>query len=363
MKILNEKIAIEAVVIGAGVVGLATARQLAQIGLEVALVDEWESFGTQTSSRNSEVIHAGLYYSSGSLKAKLTLTGREMLYEYCSEKDIGHAQIGKAIVATERSEIERLSQLERQAINNGCDEIFRLSKHKAQQLFPDFSFEEGLISPRTGIIDSHALMVNLLADFQNAGGMFAPKTKITDIKLCDRTVEVITSDNTLIEAKYVINAAGLGAIDLLGEKNSDAENYYVKGDYFSYSGSIPTKKLIYPLPIKFGLGIHLTWDLQGNARFGPSSEPCQELDYSVCETNKAKFVTEIKRFWPNLDASKLQPSYSGIRPKVKLGGTVAEDFQIFQRCRRDAKVINLIGIDSPGLTCCMSMASHVTTLF
>jgi len=359
---LSEKVATDVLVIGAGVVGLAIARQLAKSGLEVALVDQSGSFGTQTSSRNSEVIHAGLYYSTDSLKAQLTLIGREMLYEYCLEKKIGHAQIGKVIVATGHSELERLSLLEQQAFNNGCEEVFRLSKQEAQQLFPDFALSECLISPRTGIVDSHALMINLLNDFQSAGGLFAPNTTVAGIELHARLAEAITEKNILIEAKYIINAAGLGAIDLLQEKNSDAENYYVKGEYFSYTGSIPTEKLIYPLPTEFGLGIHLTWDLQGNARFGPSSEPCHEIDYSVCESKKAMFVEEIRRFWPGIDASKLSPSYSGIRPKVKVRGAVAEDFQIIQSCESDAKVINLVGIDSPGLTCCLSMASHIEKL-
>lgn len=359
---LSEKVSIDALVIGAGVVGLAIARQFAKTGMQVALVDESGTFGTATSSRNSEVIHAGLYYPTGSLKAALTLSGREMLYEYCREKNIDHAQIGKAIVATRHSELERLNFLEQQALNNGCEEVFMLSEWEARHLFPDFSFNECLMSPRTGIIDSHTLMINLLSDFQGAGGVFAPKTKVNGVALHDRVVEVLTESHTLIEAKCVINASGLGAVDLLQEKYNDAENYYVKGEYFSYNGAIPTEKLIYPLPSEFGLGIHLTWDLQGNARFGPSSEPCQEINYSVCESNKAMFVEEIRRFWPGIDASKLSPSYSGIRPKVKVNGALAEDFQIIQSCESDAKVINLIGIDSPGLTCCLSIASHVEKL-
>ena len=350
----------DVVVVGAGVVGLAVARRFALAGLEVVLLEKEPTFGTGTSSRNSEVIHAGLYYPTGSLKADLCLSGREKLYEYCGERRIPHKQVGKLVVATDSDEVTKLEAIHQQALANGCHEVGLLGGKEFNREQGALRAKAMLLSPRTGIIDSHQLMLNLLGDLENFGGVVAYKTEVRSIAVSGRGALVCLEENTELEAACVINCAGLEAAQLLTSSESDYGVRWARGDYFSYAGRVPFQRLVYPVPQPGGLGVHLTVDLTGAARFGPDVTWVDEIVYTVDSTKRERFSEAVTRYWPGCDASKLSPSYSGIRPKVTRHGEVVGDYVLVrQGADSQAKVLHLLGIESPGLTSCLSLADYV----
>ena len=348
------------VVIGAGVVGLAVARRFALAGLEVVVVEQEQTFGTGTSSRNSEVIHAGLYYPAGSLKANLCLTGREQLYQYCNERRIPHKQIGKLIVAADAEEAIKLEAIFQQAEANGCDEVALLSGKEFDRERGALKAVAMLLSPRTGIIDSHQLMLSLLADLERAGGMVAWKTRVKSIAGSTQGALVLLDKKIEVNAACVVNAAGLGAAEFLPNSDSGYGTRLAKGDYFSYSGRIPFDRLVYPVPQTGGLGVHLTLDLGGAGRFGPDVTWVDEVDYSIDSTKRNLFFDRIKKYWPDCDIEKLSPAYSGIRSKATHHGEIIGDFLfVTERAEPQSKIIHLLGIESPGLTSCLSIADHI----
>jgi L-2-hydroxyglutarate oxidase LhgO len=334
---------VECVVIGAGVIGLAVARRLAQAGREVIVLEAAEGIGTVTSSRNSEVIHAGIYYAAASLMARMCVSGKLALYQYCRDHGIPHRNCGKLIVATTPKESEKLQSIRAHAEANGVLDLQTLSGVDARALEPALNCDAALLSPSTGIIDSHAFMLALRGD---AGGA-APMS---------------------LECRLLINAAGLGAsavarsidgmpIDLIPPA------YLAKGNYFSCSARAPFSHLIYPVPEPGGLGVHLTLDMAGQARFGPDVEWVDAIDYAVDPARAERFYPAIRRYWPTLPDGALMPSYSGIRPKIVPPAVAVQDFLI-QGPREHGVdgLINLFGIESPGLTSSLAIADYVAEL-
>jgi L-2-hydroxyglutarate oxidase LhgO len=358
------------VVAGAGVVGLAIARALAAAGREVVVLEKAGSFGTQTSSRNSEVIHAGLYYPSGSLKARLCVEGRDKLYRYCASRGVAHRRCGKLIVAVDRDQIPALEALARQAAENGVADIEPLSGSCVRHLEPELKAAAGLYSPATGIIDSHGLMLSLLGEAEAGGAVIAYNTEITEARLAGKGVEILVNGETrpALTAALLINAAGLQAPALAGRiRGFPAEHvpqsWLARGCYFSMTGRTPFRRLIYPLPEPGGLGIHLTLDLAGQARFGPDVEWIDAIDYRVDPARAQAFAASIRRYWPALDPSRLSPSYAGIRPKLSGPGLSSADFRIDGPADHGGlPIIHLYGIESPGLTASLAIADHVVAL-
>lgn len=360
---------IEAVVIGGGVVGLACARRLAISGISTIVLEAESSFGQGASSRNSEVIHAGLYYHPGSLKAKLCRSGRDLLYDYCLLRNIGHSQIGKWIVASNVSQIAQLHQIAEVARLNGCDEIHWLSGSEAQEQEPALIAEKVLISPRTGIIDSHEYMISLLADFESNGGIFIPNSRVTSGRAVYNQIElqVDGSETCEIKANMVVNAAGILAPSLARNLGSASvpempSQGFAKGNYFSLSGKAPFKRLIYPVPEPGGLGVHLTLDMNGRARFGPDVEWVTQLNYSVDPDRKDSFSREISKYWRNFDPSRLAPDYAGIRAKINSGIGFSDFIISAPKDNGIQGLVNLFGIESPGLTSSLAIAEEVAEI-
>lgn len=352
--------------IGAGVVGLACARELAMNGFETYVLEKESSFGNGISSRNSEVIHAGLYYPTDSLKAKLCVEGRKLLYEYCRSRNIPHKKIGKWVVAKKAQE-EKLLSIYQQALANGCHEVAFIDKIEALRIEPELSADLILNSPETGIVDVHSLMMAFLSDFESDGGHVIFNSEVSSWGLNDRGVSITLNDadHTTIQAKYVVNSAGLYAVPLLEKlvgfpKDLIPPYWYVKGNYFSLAGASPFSRLIYPLPEKDGLGVHLTLDLGGKAKFGPDVEKVTELDYGVSSERAFSFVQAIKCYWKNINIDLLQPNYSGIRPKIGRGDAGYDDFIIQDQTKHKiAGLINLLGIESPGITASLAIADVI----
>ena len=351
----------EVLVIGAGVVGLAVARRFALAGLEVLLVERETTFGTQTSSRNSEVIHAGLYYPTGSLKAQLCLEGREKLYQYCETRGVPFAQIGKIVVASGVDESVRLLEIHAQAMSNGCSEVRMLSSKEACDERGELNAESILFSPKTGIIDSHQLMISLLGDFERAGGTTSWKSEVSELEASSTGITARFDDGVEVEAQCVVNASGLSAEGLLSrELASDYGLRLAKGDYFSYSGNVPFKRLVYPVPEPGGLGVHLTIDLGGACRFGPDVSWEQTESYEVDGSKAEVFFEAIRRYWPKCQRDRLMPAYSGIRPKAIYRGNLVADFLVLsERTTGSPRIVHLLGIESPGLTSCLALADYV----
>lgn len=348
------------VVVGAGVIGLAVARRFAIAGLEVLLVEKEATFGTGTSSRNSEVIHAGLYYPSESLKARLCLPGREKLYEYCRERGVPYKQLGKLVVATTADEVMELEAIQQQALENGCEEVHLLGHAEFKREQGALSATAMLLSPRTGIVDSHQLMLSLLGDFERHSGLVAWRTEVKSIGSSGQSVSVNFGLDANVNASCVINAAGLGASGLLGNSEKRYGVRLAKGDYFAYSGKIPFGRLVYPVPQRGGLGVHLTLDMNGAARFGPDVTWVDEIDYSIESSKRDLFFTQIQKYWPGCESTKLCPSYSGIRPKVTFENELLSDFaMVWESDDAQSKIMHLLGIESPGLTSCLSVADYV----
>jgi L-2-hydroxyglutarate oxidase LhgO len=361
---------VECVVIGAGVIGLAVARRLAQSGREVIVLEAAEGIGTVTSSRNSEVIHAGIYYRSGSLMAQMCVAGKQALYRYCRDRGIPHRNCGKLIVATTPKETEKLQSIRAHAEANGVTDLQTLTREAAQALEPALHCEAALFSPSTGIVDSHAYMLALRGNAEEAGAAFAFHTPLLGAKARSGRIELDAGGEApmSLECKLLINAAGLGAIAVARhidgmpvEKIPPA--YLAKGNYFSCSARAPFSRLIYPVPEPGGLGVHLTLDLAGQARFGPDVEWVDRIDYAIDPARAERFYPAIRRYWPELPDGALMPSYSGMRPKIVPPAVAVQDFLI--QGPRDHGVdglINLFGIESPGLTSSLATADYVGEL-
>jgi L-2-hydroxyglutarate oxidase LhgO len=354
---------LDCVVVGAGVVGLAIARSVARSGRQVVVLDAESQIGTHSSSRNSEVIHAGIYYPEKSLKARLCVRGRDMLYRYCATHGIAHQRIGKLIVATGEAELPKLDALRQQAALNGVDDLQFITAEEARKIEPNVESVGALLSPSTGIVDSHALMTALQAELEESDGVVVLNSRVSNVNPFEDGIEFQVGDERF-ECVTLINSAGLGAVELMSDALCLADNaptmHLAKGHYFSYQGKSPFGHLIYPLPSGGGLGIHATNDLAGVARFGPDVIWVDSLDYEFDESRKADFVAAIKNYFPDLDADRLIPGYTGIRPKLHGPDEPAPDFLI--QGERDHGVrglVNLMGIESPGLTASLAIAEHV----
>lgn len=362
---------VDAVVVGAGVVGLAVGRALAAAGLETIVLERENGIGSGTSSRNSEVIHAGLYYPTGSLKARLCVAGRHRLYPYCEARAVPHRRCGKLLVAT-GGQTTQMEAIERQARINGVDDLRRLSADEAREMEPALNCTGALLSPSTGIIDSHGLMLAYQGDLERAGGMLALCSPLQRAFLCatGHVLEVGGETPMEIAAGIVVNAAGLWAPGLAGRFGGLATQHvpaahHAKGNYFSLAGRSPFSRLIYPMPEKAGLGVHLTLDLAGQARFGPDVQWLPDgdpdgLDYQVDPSRGDVFYAAIRTYWPGLPDGALQPAYSGVRPKLHTASEPANDFVIQGPGDHGvAGLVNLFGIESPGLTASLAIADEV----
>jgi len=359
---------VDTIVIGAGVVGLAVARALALAGREVMVLEAADAIGTGTSSRNSEVIHAGIYYPAGSLKARLCVVGKALLYDYCNERGIPHRRCGKLLVATAGTEVAQIDGIIAKAAANGVDDLVRLSAAEARALEPALACVAAVHSPSTGIVDSHALMLALQGDLENAGGLVAFNTAVVAMAFTRDGIVVRTADGTELLAARVVNAAGHGA-PALARKTGGLRAalvppaYYAKGNYFTLSGRSPFSRLIYPVPQAAGLGVHLTIDLGGQAKFGPDVEWVDSADDLVVDPRRGDgFYAEVRKYWPALPDGALQPGYAGVRPKISAPDRPAADFVIMgPGVHGIPGLVNLFGIESPGLTSSLAIADWVRT--
>lgn len=358
---------IDCVVIGAGVVGLAVARALALAGREVVVLEAADAIGTETSSRNSEVIHAGIYYPTGSLKARLCVAGKEALYAYCAARGIPHRRCTKMIVATHPGQIASLEKIAAQAAANGVDDLRMIDGAAARAIEPELSCDAALISPSTGIIDSHSLMLAFQGDAEANGAVLAFLSPVlaAEIRNDGIDLEVGGAEPMRLRARLVVNAAGLGAQRVAGAiAGLDPVHvpplHYAKGNYFSLTGRSPFSRLVYPVPEPGGLGVHISIDLAGQARFGPDVEWIDALAYDVDPRRADKFYAEVRRYWPGLKDGALQPAYAGVRPKLGPAGTQAADFVIQgPDIHGVGGLVNLFGIESPGLTASPAIADAV----
>lgn len=361
---------VDALVIGGGVIGLAVARALALSGMDVVIAERAQQFGMETSSRNSEVIHAGIYYPPGSLKAQLCVEGRDRLYAFCEERGVAHRRCGKFIVATQESQVPGLEKILANARASGVDDLQWVDGDTVRALEPDILCERAILSPSTGIIDSHGYMMALLGEAEAHGAILACQTEVTAIRRdgSNWAIHVDGGDEPALVARRVINCAGLWASAIAGlvegmDKAHVPATRYAKGCYFSYTGSTRFRHLIYPVPEPGGLGTHLTLDMAGGARFGPDVEWIDTLDYEVPPSRHAKFLAAVRAFWPGVDPEKLQPAYSGIRPKISGPDDPAADFRFSAPDEHGVPgVFNLFGIESPGLTASLAIAEHVRAL-
>ncbi len=360
---------VQCVVVGAGVVGLAVARALALRGMEVMVLEAADAIGTGTSSRNSEVIHAGLYYPPGSLKARLCVEGRNMLYAYANERGIGHQRCGKLLVATAEEQRAGLQSIYERAQANGVTDLCWLDRDQARALEPALECVAALHSPSTGIIDSHGLMLALQGDLENAGGLVVLNSPLAQARIAQGAIELIASDSTRLLAQYLINAAGLHAPRLAHAfEGLDPAHIpkarFAKGSYFTLAGKAPFKHLIYPAPEAAGLGVHLTLDLGGQAKFGPDVQWVDSAeDLRVDPRRGDAFYAEVRKYWPALPDGALAPGYAGMRPKIHGPHDRAADFCIQgQATHGISGLVNLFGIESPGLTSALAIGEHVAQI-
>jgi L-2-hydroxyglutarate oxidase LhgO len=362
---------VDTLVIGAGVVGLAVARALASSGREVIVLEAEDAYGSVTSARNSEVIHAGLYYPTGSLRARLCVRGKALLYDYCATRGVPHRRCGKLIVATADEELPALQALERQAQANGVHDLQWLDEAAARALEPALSCRGALLSPSTGIVDSHGFMLALLGDAERDGAVLALRSPVERAEVTPQGIVVQVGGDApaTLRAQRVVNSAGLGApalaraIDGLDPRHVP-QDHLAKGCYFTLAGRAPFTRLIYPAPGAAGhLGVHLTLDLGGQARFGPSFRWVDAIDYRVDPAEANGFYGEVRRYWPALPDGALQPGYAGVRPKISGPGEPAADFRIDGPAHHGvAGLVNLFGIESPGLTSALAIADEVEAL-
>ena len=360
----------DCVIVGAGVIGLAIARRLAQAGREVIVLEAAEGIGTVTSSRNSEVIHAGIYYKAGSLMARMCVAGRHALYRYCNAHGIPHKNCGKLIVATTAKETEKLQSIRSHAEANGVLDMQVLSGEAARALEPALNCDAALLSPSTGIIDSHSYMLALRGDAEAHGAAFAFHTPLLHAKARAGRIELEAGGEApmALECDLLVNAAGLDAPATARQIEGMASDkipqaYLAKGNYFSCSARAPFSHLIYPVPEPGGLGVHLTLDMAGQARFGPDVEWVDHIDYAVDPARAERFYPAIRKYWPTLPDGALMPSYSGMRPKIVPPAVASQDFVIQSPPQHGVEgLINLFGIESPGLTSSLAIANHVGEL-
>ena len=367
---------VDAVVVGAGAVGLACARALALAGRETIIVESTDGIGNGTSSRNSEVIHAGLYDAPGSLKATLCVAGRRLLYPYCETHGVGHRRCGKLVVAASAAQIEALRAIEARALANGVEGLRWLGGAEARALEPALNAEAALLSTVTGIIDSHSLMLAYLGDVEHAGGALVVRSPVEGATVTSDGIVLRVGGDEPIEllAGAVVNAGGLFAqslarrIDGLDAGTIPRERF-AKGNYYALTGRSPFTRLIYPVPEPGGLGVHLTLDLAGQARFGPDVEWLEPglapdaIDYAVDPARGERFEAAIRRWWPGLPEHALAPAYSGVRPKLANPGEPARDFVLQGPDGHGvAGLVNLYGIESPGLTASLAIAAEVARL-
>ena len=361
---------VDCVVAGAGVVGLAVARALALAGREVIVLEAAEGIGTETSSRNSEVIHAGIYYPKGSLMARTCVAGRRLLYAYCAEHGVPHRNCGKLIVATNDDESARLTEIKGRAEANGVEGMRLLSAAEATALEPNLRCTAALLSPATGIIDSHSYMLALLGDAEGAGAALAIHSPVQRGRVVESGIEIEVggAEPMNLHCRLLVNSAGLHAPALANliegmPSNRVPHAYYAKGNYFSLAGRSPFSRLIYPVPVPGGLGVHITVDMGGQAKFGPDVEWIDGIDYSVDPHRADKFYAAVRKYWPDIKDGSLQPGYAGIRPKTVPPGAPAQDFVIQGPAEHGvAGLINLFGIESPGLTASLALAEQVRDL-
>jgi L-2-hydroxyglutarate oxidase LhgO len=359
---------VDAVVVGAGVVGLAVARALAYRGHETLVLEANDQFGTEVSSRNSEVIHAGIYYPKNSLKARLCVAGRDSLYAFCEQHGVGHRRCGKLIVATREQQLADLDGISYAAGANGV-EVWRLSRAEALAVESELNCVGALYSPATGIIDSHAYMLALLGQAESRGATLACNSRVTRMWLDPAGASIaINADAPTLRARYVVNCAGLRAPEVahategLGREHIPPA-FFVKGNYFSLIGRSPFRRLVYPVPEPGGLGVHLTLDLAGRARFGPDVQWVHDSDYGVDRQRAEHFYDAIREYWPGLADGALQPAYAGMRPRITGPTQPAADFRIDgPEVHGITGLVNLFGIESPGLTASLAIAEHVAEL-
>jgi L-2-hydroxyglutarate oxidase LhgO len=357
---------LDAVVIGAGIVGLAVARALATSGREVVILEAEDAIGTHTSSRNSEVIHAGIYYPQGSLKALSCVEGKNLLYEYCVAHAVPHRRSGKLIVAADDSQLLELEKIQQKAHANGVTDVVWMTRGQALALEPELSCVAALYSPSTGIIDSHALMLAYLGDAEAHGAMLALRSSLDRAFVRNHGFELHVDGSDPIGCSILINCAGLRAPTVAKKMEGyraelAPREFYAKGNYYSLARRSPFSRLVYPVPEPGGLGVHVTLDLAGQARFGPDVQWIERIggkeDYAVDPRRAERFYAAIRRYWPALPDGALLPGYSGIRPKTAGPGEPAPDFQIQgPRQHGVCGLVHLFGIESPGLTASLALA-------
>jgi len=356
---------LDAVVIGAGVVGLAVARELALAGSEVVILEAEDAIGTHTSSRNSEVIHAGIYYPKGSLKARSCVAGKELLYEYCVAHGVPHRRAGKLIVASDQNQIGELEQIQKKAHANGVSDVVWMTRPQALALEPELACVAALYSPSTGIIDSHALMLAYLGDAEARGAMLGVKSPLVAADAVDDGFVLHIEGADPVKCRRLVNSAGLRAPSVAKRiegypADLAPPEYYAKGNYYSLNRKSPFSRLVYPVPEPGGLGVHVTLDLAGQARFGPDVEWVERIDYQVDAKRSERFYAAIRRYWPGLPDGALLPGYAGIRPKTAGPGEPAPDFAVQgPRMHGVPGLVQLYGIESPGLTASLALAAMV----
>ena len=356
-------------IIGAGVVGLSIAKFCSEQGYSVVVLEQESRAGEGISSRNSGVLHAGIYYPENSLKTKFCISGNRLLYEYANDKRINHKRIGKYIIASHENDIEKLHKIYNQGIKN-LVEVDLLSNRKMKEIYPDLKIEEAIFSPNTGIIDVPELISALEGDIQHNGGLISFKTNFIAAEKIEQGFKIICNDGSSyeIDTRYLVNASGLYSdtisqkIDALSERHFSSIKY-AKGHYFKYNGNHPFTTLVYPLANEFSSGLHVGFDLSDQIRFGPDIAWVDQIDFSFDESLKGKFIESIKQYWPQIDSTKLHPDYVGIRPKLQSFNETMKDFSIkgFNDHGVDG-LINIQGVESPGVTSCLSIGKHVLNL-
>ena len=356
------------VIVGAGVIGLAIARAIARSGRETLILEAADAFGTETSSRNSEVIHAGIYYPRGSLKARFCVAGRDQLYEYCEMHGVPHRRCGKLIVATSESQLAELDKIRAAAKGNGVD-LEPLSGAEARAMEPALRCVGALHSPVTGIVDSHSYMLSLLGEAEQHGATLVCGSPVTSARVDSEGVVVsVASTDTELRAGLLINCAGVDAPQVAGRiagfpAAHVPRAFFAKGNYFTLAGRAPFSRLVYPVPEPGGLGVHLTLDLAGRARFGPDVQWVETRDYHVDPKRGERFYGAVRHYWPDLPDGALEPAYAGMRPKISGPGEPNADFRIDGPATHGvASVINLFGIESPGLTASLAIADEVAAI-
>jgi len=360
----------ECAVIGAGVIGLAIARRLAMEGREVVVLEAERAFGTHTSARNSEVIHAGIYYESGSLKARLCVAGRQLLYQYCGEHDIGHRRIGKLIVASDETQVPGLQKYRAQAQTNGVSDLKWIDAVTVRELEPEVRSVAGVLSPSTGIVDSHGLMLAYLGDAEQHGASLALESPVVSGAVEDDGIrlDVGGAEPMSLKCRTVINSAGLNAQDVARSiaglpSRTIPPTFYAIGHYYTLTGRAPFRRLIYPVARQDWLGVHVTIELGGKVKFGPDFSWIERVDYRFNESREAAFYEAIRFYYPGLRDGALQPGYTGIRPRITGPGEPAQDFLIQGKEQHGIDgLVNLYGIESPGLTSSLAIAEHVAKL-